>query len=195
MRFVLEYCVDQNATRAAIRAGYGTRGAQVQGSRLLSNVMVRAEIDKRLEAARLEIEKRAKKKGITLERWLRELALIAFADMDDFGTVIERKRMVGPFEVTEKRVDLTLSAKRKRGRSRVIKKLGDSKDGPKLELHDKQKALDTIGKHFGWLVEKHELTGKDGVPLKSAALSPEERKKRLALVMKMLGAIKGNGNG
>lgn len=36
--------VDLNATQAAIRAGYSTRTAQEQSSRLLSNVMVQAQI-------------------------------------------------------------------------------------------------------------------------------------------------------
>lgn len=43
-RFVAEYLIDLNATQAAIRAGYSAKTAQEQGSRLLSNVMVAAEI-------------------------------------------------------------------------------------------------------------------------------------------------------
>ena len=38
--FVDEYIIDFNGTQAAIRAGYSTRTAQEQSSRLLSNVMV-----------------------------------------------------------------------------------------------------------------------------------------------------------
>lgn len=43
-RFVLEYIKDWNATQAAIRAGYSTKGANVQGSRLLSNVNISERI-------------------------------------------------------------------------------------------------------------------------------------------------------
>ena len=43
-RFVEEYLIDLNATQAAIRAGYSTHTADVQGSRLLSNVKVAAAI-------------------------------------------------------------------------------------------------------------------------------------------------------
>lgn len=46
-RFVDEYLIDLNGTQAAIRAGYSPKTAQEQASRLLSNVMVRAEIEKR----------------------------------------------------------------------------------------------------------------------------------------------------
>ena len=43
--FCREYMVDFNATQAAIRTGYSKRTAQVQGSRLLSNVMVKKRVD------------------------------------------------------------------------------------------------------------------------------------------------------
>ena len=46
--FVREYVKDCNATQAAIRAGYSERTAQEQSSRLLSNVMVKAAIERRL---------------------------------------------------------------------------------------------------------------------------------------------------
>lgn len=43
-RFVEEYCIDMNATQAAIRAGYSARTAEQQGSRLLGNVEVAAAV-------------------------------------------------------------------------------------------------------------------------------------------------------
>lgn len=43
--FVSEYLIDFNATQAAIRAGYSSDTAKQQGSRLLTNVAVRAAID------------------------------------------------------------------------------------------------------------------------------------------------------
>ena len=52
-RFVDEYLIDLNATAAAKRAGYSAKTAQEQGARLLSNVKVAAEIQKR-KADRLE---------------------------------------------------------------------------------------------------------------------------------------------
>lgn len=53
----MEYLIDLNATNAAIRAGYSKKTAQVQSSRLLSNVMVKREIDKakKKRAERTEI--------------------------------------------------------------------------------------------------------------------------------------------
>ena len=43
-RFVAEYLVDLNATRAAIRAGYSEKTAAEQASRLLTNVKVQQAV-------------------------------------------------------------------------------------------------------------------------------------------------------
>lgn len=48
-RFVEEYIKDLNATQAAIRAGYSEKTAGVQGSVLLKNPNVSAEVKKRLD--------------------------------------------------------------------------------------------------------------------------------------------------
>ena len=50
--FVSEYLVDRNAKQAAIRAGYSAKTAEVQGSRLLSNVKVKELVGKKI--AKLE---------------------------------------------------------------------------------------------------------------------------------------------
>ena len=43
-RFVDEYLVDLNATRAAVRAGYSNRTAKQQGQRLLTNADLQASV-------------------------------------------------------------------------------------------------------------------------------------------------------
>ena len=48
-RFCDEYLIDMNATQAAIRAGYSEKTAKAQGSRLLTNVDVKAYLDEMLE--------------------------------------------------------------------------------------------------------------------------------------------------
>ncbi|MBD3756380.1 MAG: terminase small subunit [Gammaproteobacteria bacterium] len=59
-RFVDEYLIDLNATQAAIRAGYSERTAEVQGSRLLSNVKVKDAVRKaksvRAEEAKIDAQ-------------------------------------------------------------------------------------------------------------------------------------------
>ena len=59
-RFVTEYLIDLNATQAAIRAGYSPKTAQQQGSRLLTNAVVKqaiaAQHSRQLEVADVRIE-------------------------------------------------------------------------------------------------------------------------------------------
>ena len=43
-KFVQEYMIDGNATQAAIRAGYSTKSAEVQGHRLLRMDKIQAEL-------------------------------------------------------------------------------------------------------------------------------------------------------
>ena len=74
--FVAEYLIDLNATQAAIRAGYSAKTAQEQSSRLLSNVIIEAEIAKAQAS-------RAEKTGINSEWVLTRLASEATADLAD----------------------------------------------------------------------------------------------------------------
>lgn len=78
-----EYLVDHNATQAAIRAGYSRESAESQGSRLLRNDKVQAEIN----AGDTRVAERAE---LSAERVLRELQTIGFAELEqpdrDAGT-------------------------------------------------------------------------------------------------------------
>lgn len=67
-RFVDEYLVDFNASRAAIAAGYSSFGAKVQGSRLLTNVNVRKLVELHQEATskRLRITRDDVVKGLVV---------------------------------------------------------------------------------------------------------------------------------
>jgi len=52
-QFCQEYLIDLNATKAAERAGYSAKTANEQGSRLLANVSIQAEL-KKLQTKRAE---------------------------------------------------------------------------------------------------------------------------------------------
>lgn len=65
-RFVQEYMVDLNATQAAIRAGYSSKGAEVQGAKLLRNAKVQTAIEKAKEDLRVAT-------GVTIEYVIRRL--------------------------------------------------------------------------------------------------------------------------
>lgn len=75
-RFVDEYLIDLNATQAAIRAGYSSGSAEVEGSRLLRNAKVAALVSSR-QAERTE------RTEITQDRVLEELWAIATADPNE----------------------------------------------------------------------------------------------------------------
>jgi len=71
--FVAEYLKDRNGTQAAIRAGYGSKGASTQAERLLRNVEIRAQV----EAFVIKAEEKA---SLSIERTLREVARLAYFD-------------------------------------------------------------------------------------------------------------------
>lgn len=76
-RFVEEYLIDLNGTKAVVRAGYSANGADVQASRLLKNGEVRKAIDKAIDA-------RSKRTEITQDLVLRELYWILVSDIDNY---------------------------------------------------------------------------------------------------------------
>ncbi|WP_219906670.1 terminase small subunit [Nitrosospira multiformis] len=75
-RFVVEYCVDLNATAAYARAGYRARGnsAEVSACRLLRN----AKVQEAIEQKQNEVAKRCE---LTTENIVREASAVAFSDI------------------------------------------------------------------------------------------------------------------
>ena len=149
-RFVAEYLVDLNATQAARRAGYSEKTAGAIGHELLGKPHVAEAIAKRREklAAKLEI---------TTERVLRELALLGFANMQDYMRAGADGDPVLDFS------KLT----REQAAALVEVTVEDFKDGRgedardvrrvKFKLADKRAALVDIGKHLGMFVERREI--------------------------------------
>jgi phage terminase small subunit len=173
-RFVEEYLVDLNATKAAERAGYSAKSAQVTGSRLLSNAMVQAAIQERQQ-------KRAVKLDITVDRIELELARIAFSDMrrvaqwgptkaaqqSEREAEAESQARMGDDEggnarpVPPNGVMLLPSDELSDDDAAAVAQVteaalpgGGLKYG--IKLHDKMKALELLGKRHGMFVEKHE---------------------------------------
>lgn len=83
-RFVEEYMIDLNATQAAIRAGYSPKSANEIAAENLAKPSIANEI------AKLQAEQ-SKKTGVTAERVIRELAVMAFAD----DKTMQKYRMKG----------------------------------------------------------------------------------------------------
>lgn len=151
-RFVAEYLVDKNATQSAIRAGYSAKTAYSQGQRLLKHVEV-------AELIATKAEKQVEKLDITAERVLRELALLGFANMEDYMRVgsdgdpyldfsaLSRDQAAALQEVTVE------DFKEGRGEdARDVRRV-------KFKLADKRAALVDLGKHLKLFTEKVEHSG------------------------------------
>jgi phage terminase small subunit len=159
-RFVSEYLIDLNATQAAIRAGYSKKTATVQASRLLTNAKVQEELSK-------QQTKVAERLEITKDRIVDELAKIGFANMLDYMRAgldgdpyldfsgLTRDQAAALSEVTVE------DFRDGRGEdARDVRRV-------KFKLHDKKGALVDLAKMLGFVVEKHEHTGKDGAPIQT----------------------------
>lgn len=147
-RFVEEYLIDLNATKAAIRAGYSPKTANEQGSQNLAKLSIQAAIDKAMA-------ERSRRTGINQDRVIRELAKIALVNPAD--VVDMDSATVKP---DANRDDTACIA------SVRIRTLF-SKDGPVIErevkILDKLKALELLGKHLGLFTDKLKVDG--GVPV------------------------------
>lgn len=142
--FVASYLKCRNATQAAIDAGYSEGTARQQGSRLLTNAVIRAEID----AHQAEVLEQVKvDTGISLERTLLEIGRIAFFDprrlYDKRGEPLpitelddETAAVIAGLEVLEEFEGV--------GDARRL--VGHVK---KWKLSDKKGALDMLMKHLG----------------------------------------------
>ncbi len=74
IRFIDEYVVDLSPGRAAVRAGYSSNGADVQGHRLLKNPKIATAIQKKKEEL-------AKRTGVTQEWVIEKLQEVHEASM------------------------------------------------------------------------------------------------------------------
>lgn len=143
-RFCEEYMIDLNATQAAIRAGYSSKSANVDGPRLLSNARVRARVDK----MRAEQSRRT---GINADVVIRELARIARLNPK---AVIDLNSATTLPNASDDDLAAISSV-------RVKTIPGEDHDGVEREVkfHDKVKALELLGRHLGMFTDKVEHSG------------------------------------
>lgn len=140
--FIEEYLVDLNGRRAAIRAGYSEHSA----ASIASENLTKPHISDAVSKAMLARSKRTRSKA---DRVIRELERIAYADMDDYTRVD-----------SDGKLTLIPANERKKGASRAIKKISQTESSSSgetnsesltqsLDLHDKIRALELLGKHLG----------------------------------------------
>ncbi len=141
MLFAMEYVKDFNGTRAAERAGYKGSEASlgVQASRVLRYARVQEKIADLLSANAMQASEA-----------LWRLAGQARNDISMF--VIEGE---DGFEINWLNI-------RKFGY--LVKSISHTRQGPKIVLHDSQRALELIGKHFAIFTDKVQHSWQDTLP-------------------------------
>lgn len=164
-KFIENYVNSGNATDAYIQAGYSANGAEAGASRLLTNVNIIHAVEER----RKEI---ARKSDITAQQVINEIAKIAFANSEDFFRWDKvRIELAEGVEVEKGVAILKTPEELTRNHKACIKSIEEKQHGIKLELYDKQKALESLKQYFGVnneadikkaLAIKKGDTGKDG---------------------------------
>lgn len=147
------FACGMNATRAAIEAGYAEDSARMQGSRLLTNDDIKAEV-----------ERRYKEMVMPADEILARLTEQARGDIgdvvDDNGAIdIRKARRLGK---------TGLIRKVKRTTTTFTDEQGNGKESftDEIEFHDPQKAMQLLGKFYKLFVDRQEVTGADGGALK-----------------------------
>ena len=169
-RFVDEYLIDLNATQAAIRAGYSQKTAAVIGAQNLIKLNIQAALSERMKD-------REKRTEITQDMVLKELAKIGFSDIRNavkWGSSVpmehpdsgEMVMVHGLAMIASDEIDDVTAA--------AIAEVSEGRQGLKVKFHDKRAALVDIGRHLGMFKDKVELTGKDGAPIASVNITPEQ---------------------
>jgi len=149
-RFVDEYMVDQNATKAAIRSGYSERSAAVIANQLMAKPHVAAAIQKRMA----DIAEMAGLKAVDL---LRETRRVAMSDIADFYDAEGRMLAVRDIPIEARRAIASIEEDviwEGAGRDRTA--VGITR---KIKLFDKVKAIELGGKFFKLWTDKIEVDG------------------------------------
>ena len=123
--FVEYYLQEWNATRAALKAGYSERSAGSIGNENLLKPEIMEEIQQRLS----EI-------AMSADEVMTTLAEIGRASIDDIMDVDEGGRLLFNFKRAQEQ-----------GKLHLIKSIMPTQSGTKVELHDRMRALELLGKH------------------------------------------------
>ena len=156
LRFVQEYLVDLNATKAAVRAGYSEKTAYSQGQRLLKKVEVQEAIE---EAQKVRAEKTETDAAFVLKRLVDEVSADLADLYDDNGSLkpvkqwplIWRQGLVAGIETETLRPKGARGTGQWHGKAQDVHEEEDTGEETvvtKLKLSDRVKRLELLGKHI-----------------------------------------------
>lgn len=148
--FVNEYLKDHNATQAAIRAGYSKKSAAVLGHRLLKDVKVSAEIDRRTAKA-----------GMTADQVLESVVEMAKFDPADFYNADGTLKLIHDIPRAARMAMAGLEVLEEfDGAGQERTQVGWVK---KVKWTDRLRALEMLGKHHKVFTEKVEVSADDSL--------------------------------
>jgi phage terminase small subunit len=125
--FIDEYLKCWNATQAALNAGYSQRSAHTIGWENLQKPAIKEEIQKRLDES-----------AMSADEVIQAIGDIGRADISDFIEIDEETGRLKSFDFAKAK---------KAGKLGLIKSITPAANGLRVELHDRMKALELIGKH------------------------------------------------
>ena len=144
--FIEEYMTDFNATRAAKAAGYSEATAYSQGQRLLKNVEIQVEINKRCEEVTAGFP-------LLRKQIVERLQRMAFSDIGDYLEYRTAKTVVGndkdtgePIIGYKTIIDLKDSQEVD---TSLITEVQETRDGFRFKRMDSVKALELLAKFTG----------------------------------------------
>ena len=133
-----------NGTKAAKAAGYSAKTARQQASRLLTNVNIKAEVERRLS-----------EQAMSRNEVLARLADHARGDMRDFIDKSSRALIRHPNGNLIKKIKVTTTT------TRIDDNISQTEEKIELELYDAQAALVQIGRYHKLFTDKADLTSDD----------------------------------
>lgn len=143
-RFIDYYIELDNATQAAIKAGYSKNGA----GQTANNLLKTTEIQQAIEERRKEI---AEKADIRAQDVINEFAKIAFANPEDFfeweESIIETSQ--GEQKIVSKILIKTPEQIDRDKKAAIASIKETAQGGLEFKFHDKIKALENLSKYFG----------------------------------------------
>jgi phage terminase small subunit len=154
--FIDEYLKSWNATEAAKKAGYSEKTAYSSGQRLLKNVEVEKEIQNRLSAS-----------AMSADEVIEAIGEIGRADISDFVEIDDE---------TGRLKNINFAKAKKAGKLNLIKSITPTANGLKIELHDRMRALELMGKHHKLFTENVDIMS-DGKPINLGLLTDEQLSK------------------
>ncbi len=161
-KFIAAYVEHNNATRAAIEAGYSPKSAHAQGYALLKIPEIRDAVD-RAQQAVLEAREQVQRQEldryeVNTARITRELALLGFANMADYISITPAGEPVLDLSELNRDQAAAINSFRVKRTTRRIGETDVTETEAQIKLSDKRMALVDLGKITGLFSEGPDIT-------------------------------------